>query len=315
MQGTVSREIPATAVTGERKQAKYREKKDWRAGLWALLFLGPNLALFLLFTAYPVAYGFYLSFFKYSVLKPAKYIGLDNYRHFFNDPLTATLVKNSLYFALGTLIPSIVIPLLIAVLLNNAPLKGFWRFIYFLPLVTAPVAAAAMWKWLYAKDFGLINYGMKQLGLAPIDWLYNLDWAMPAVIVMTIWLLLPFNIILYTAGLQEIPRDYYEASEIDGASKFRQFIDITVPLITPTTFFVLMTTMIGVIFGSFDTINVLTQGGPLDATNIFIYDIYQNAFQYFRMGYASAQAYVLFVAVFILTIANWSLQRKWVHYS
>jgi multiple sugar transport system permease protein len=300
---------------GERRH-KIRQRRNWRNAAWALLFLGPNLVLFLLFTAYPVFYGLYLSFFDYSVLTPAKYIGLDNYQMFFQDPLSLTLIKNSLYFAVGAAIPSMVLPLLIAWLLNNAGMATkLWRGLYFLPLVTSGVAAAAVWKWLYAKDYGLINYGMKQIGLQPIDWLFNLDWAMPAVIIMTIWLLLPFNIILYTAGLQEIPRDYYEAAALDGASAWEQFRNITIPLITPTTFFVMLNTMIGVLFGGFDTINVMTQGGPLDATNILIYDVYQNAFQYFRMGYASAEAYMLFIIVFLFTTLNWGLQRKWVHYA
>jgi multiple sugar transport system permease protein len=130
-----------------------------------------------------------------------------------------------------------------------------------------------------------------------------------------VWLLLPFNIILFTAGLQEIPREYYEAAQIDGASTLRQFLNITVPLITPTTFFVMLTTMLGVLFGGFDTISVMTQGGPLNSTNILIYDIYQNAFQYFRMGYASAQAYLMFLAVFVFTVLNWLLQKRWVHYA
>jgi multiple sugar transport system permease protein len=315
MQTTAAQPAPARAIPRLRWRARERQKKDWKAGLWALLFLGPNLALFLVFTAYPVGYGLYLSFFNYSVLKPAKYVGLDNYRSFFNDPLSWTLVKNSLYYALGATIPAVVLPLIIAVLLSNAGLfTRFFRGLYFLPLITSPVAAAAVWKWMYAKDFGLVNYAFRQVGGEPIDWLYNLDWAMPAVIVMSVWLLLPFNTILYTAGLQEIPRDYYDAAAIDGASKFQQFRNITVPLITPTTFFVLLITIIGVLVGGFDTINVLTQGGPLDATNILIYDIYQNAFQYFRMGYASAQAYLLFVAVFFVTMLNWIFQRKWVHY-
>ncbi|HET8524709.1 MAG TPA: sugar ABC transporter permease [Thermomicrobiales bacterium] len=297
-------------------RARRRAKRDWKSALWALLFLGPNLVLFFVFTVYPVAYGLYLSFFNYSVIKPATFAGLDNYSFFFHDTLTATLVKNSLYYAAGAIIPSMVLPLCIAVLLNNAgSLTKLWRGLYFLPLVTSPVAAAAVWKWLYAKDFGLINYGLRSIGIAPIDWLYSLNWAMPAVIIMTIWLLLPFNIILYTAGLQEIPREYYEAASLDGASSWRQFRNITVPLITPTTFFVLLTTMIGVLFGGFDIINVMTQGGPLDSTNILIYDIYQNAFQYFRMGYASAEAYLLFVFVFIVTVANWLFQKRWVHYS
>jgi multiple sugar transport system permease protein len=313
MQGSVAGVPPAQGMT--RATPRRRAKKDWKAGLWALLFLGPNLVLFLLFTAYPVVYGLYLSFFDYSVLTPAVYVGLDNYRDFFRDPLTKTLIRNTAYFTIGSVIPAIVLPLIIAVLLNNAGLTRLWRGLYFLPLVTSGVAAAAVWKWMYAKDFGLINYGMRQIGLEPIDWLFNLDWAMPALIVMMVWLLLPFNIILFTAGLQEIPREYYEAAQIDGASSLRQFFNITVPLITPTTFFVMLTTMLGVLFGGFDTINVMTQGGPLNSTNILIYDIYQNAFQYFRMGYASAQAYLLFLVVFVFTVLNWMLQKRWVHYA
>ncbi|HYJ12915.1 MAG TPA: sugar ABC transporter permease [Thermomicrobiales bacterium] len=313
MQGVVTGVPPVHGAMGKVRRRKV--KKDWKAGLWALLFLGPNLALFFLFTAYPVVYGLYLSFFDYSILTPAEYVGLQNYQDFFRDPLSGKLIRNTIYFTVGAVIPSIVLPLIIAVLLNNARLTGLWRGLYFLPLVTSGVAAAAVWKWLYAKDFGLINYGMRKIGLEPIDWLFSLDWAMPAIIVMMVWLLLPFNIILFTAGLQEIPREYYEAAQIDGASPLRQFLGITVPLITPTTFFVMLTTMLGVLFGGFDTINVMTQGGPLNSTNILIYDIYQNAFQYFRMGYASAQAYLMFLAVFVFTVLNWLLQKRWVHYA
>ncbi len=311
MQGSVAG-VPLADAT--RTTPRRRGKKDWKAGLWALLFLGPNLVLFGLFTAYPVVYGLYLSFFDYNILTPAVYVGFQNYTDFFQDPLTAKILKNTLYFTVGAAVPSVVLPLIIAVLLNNSRFTSLWRALFFLPLVTSGVAAAAVWKWLYAKDFGLINYGMRQIGLEPIDWLFNLNWVMPALIVMMVWLGLPFNIILFTAGLQEIPREYYEAAQIDGASAFRQFLDITVPLITPTTFFVMIMTMLGVLFGGFDTISVMTQGGPLNASNILIYDIYQNAFQYFRMGYASAQAYILFVIVFIFTVLNWIGQKRWVHY-
>lgn len=313
MQGSVTGVPPTQGVTSP--VVRHRSKKDWKAGLWALLFLAPNLVLFLVFTAYPVVYGLYLSFFNYNILTPAEYVGFQNYIDFFQDPLTGKILRNTAYFTLGAAIPSVVLPLIIAVLLQNSRLTTLWRGLYFLPLVTSGVAAAAVWKWLYAKDFGLINFGMRKIGLAPIDWLFNLDWVMPAVIVMMVWMMLPFNIILFTAGLQEIPREYYEASQIDGASPLRQFLDITVPLITPTTFFVMIMTMLGVLFGGFDTIAVMTQGGPLNATNILIYDIYQNAFQYFRMGYASAQAYLLFLVVFLFTVLNWLLQKRWVHYA
>lgn len=316
MQSTEVRGASSAMGVGSPVQSRRKAKTDWRSGLWALFFLGPNLILFLVFMAFPVAYGLYLSFFNYDIITAAKWVGLQNYRAFFQDPFTTTLIVNSLYYAVGAIIPSLILPLCIAVLLNNAGgLTKMWRGLYFLPLVTSPVAAAAVWKWMYAKDYGLINYALRTIGGKPIDWLFNLNWAMPAIIVMTIWLLLPINTIFYTAGLQEIPRDYYEASSLDGASKWQQFRHITVPLITPTTFFVLLTTMLGVLFGGFDVINVMTQGGPLDATNILIYDIYRNAFQYFRMGYASAEAYILFIFVFLFTIFNWGFQKKWVHYS
>lgn len=298
------------------KSRRVKEKKDWKAGLWALLFLGPNLILFLLFTAYPVGYGLYISLHNYSVLKPKKWVGLGNYEQFFNRPDTPDLIWRSIYYAVGATIPSVLIPLLIAVLLTKAGrATRLFRALYFLPIVTSAVAAAAVWKWMYAKDFGLINYGLRRAGGEPVDWLFSLDWAMPAVIFMTVWLLIPFNTILYTAGLQEVPRDLYDASAVDGASGFQQFRDVTIPLITPTTFFVLLITIINVLVGGFDVINVLTQGGPLHATDILIYDIYENAFVNFRMGYASAQAYLLFIAVLLVTLANWALQKRWVHYA
>ena len=311
---------PLIAATPARRlwksRQRVREKKDWKAGLWALVFLGPNLILFLVFTAYPVGYGLYISLYNYSVLKPKRWIGLDNYDRFIHSPQTPDLIRRSIYYAVGATIPSVILPLIVAVLLVNAgALTKTFRALYFLPIVTSPVAAAAVWKWMYAKDFGLINYALRRIGGEPVDWLYNLDWAMPAVVVMSVWLLLPFNTILYTAGLQEVPRDFYDAAAVDGASKFQQFRDITIPLITPTIFFVLLITMINVLIGGFDVINVLTQGGPLHATDVLIYDIYQNAFQKFKLGYASAEAYVLFAAVLLVTLVNWMLQKRWVHYA
>lgn len=308
--------IASTPRRKRRNPGRTKEKKDWKAGLWALVFLGPNLILFLVFTAYPVGFGLYISLYDYSVLKPKQWVGLANYERFIHHPETPDLIKRSIYYAAGATVPAVVLPLVIAVLLTNAGVATrFFRGLYILPIVTSPVAAAAVWKWMYAKDFGLINYGLRTLGGQPVDWLFNLDWAMPAVIVMTIWLLLPFNTILYTAGLQDVPRDLYDAAAVDGASKFQQFRGITIPLITPTTFFVLLITMINVLVGGFDVINVLTQGGPLHSTDVLIYDIYENAFQNFRMGYASAEAYVLFAAVLVVTLFNWVLQKRWVHYA
>ena len=286
--------------------------RDWP---WALLFLAPNLILFVVFFAYPIVYGAYISLFDWKIIGPKEWLGLQNYVDFFRDDLTPKLLWNSLYYVLGATVPLIVLALVSATLLNKVVVGRYaWRSLYFLPLVTSPVAAAAVWKWLYAKDQGLINYAVLKVGGERIDWLFSTRWAMPAVIVMTVWKLLPFNTIIYLAGLQEIPRHLYDAAAVDGASGWRQFRDITVPLVTPTTFFVLLITLFSLLFGSFDIINVMTQGGPLDATNVFVYNIYENAFEFFRMGYASAQAYLLFVVVFVATIGNWLLQKRWVHY-
>jgi multiple sugar transport system permease protein len=300
------------AARGKARRAKKLRRYDWP---WVLLFLGPNLVLFLVFMAFPVFYGLYMSFFKWNIIGTPHFIGLSNYTHFFQDPLTSQLARNSLYYLFGSAIPIVALSLLSAILLNAVTrFTAFWRGIYFLPLVTSPVAAAAVWRWLYAKDNGLVNYFVTRFGVSAHDWLYNTTWAMPSLIIVTIWMALPFNTILYLAGLQEIPRELYEAAEIDGASGWQQFRSITIPLITPTTFFVVLTTIVHVLFGSFDIVNVMTQGGPLNATNTFIYNIYQNAFQFFQFGYASAQSYLLFLVVFVFTLVNWRVQRKWVHY-
>jgi multiple sugar transport system permease protein len=300
------------ARTGGRVRFGLGRDRDWP---WALLFLAPNLILFLVFFGYPVVYGLYISLFDWKIFGAKKWVGLQNYSDILKDDLTPKLLTNSLYLVVGTTIPLILISLILATMLNAVVFgKYAWRGLYFLPLVSSPVAAAAVWKWLYAKDQGLINYAMVKLGIDRIDWLYNTRWAMPALIVMTIWQLLPFNTIIYLAGLQEVPRTLYDAAEVDGASGWQKFRDITIPMVTPTTFFVLTITLFNLLFGSFDVINVMTQGGPLDATNVFVYNIYENAFQNFRMGYASAQAYLLFVVVFVFTIGNWVLQKRWVHY-
>jgi multiple sugar transport system permease protein len=302
----------AVAPAQTRLRAWRVANRDWP---WALFFIAPNLILFSVFFAYPVLYGLYISGFNWKIIGPKRWIGTKNYVDFFHNPLTPKLLWNSIYYVVGATIPLIVLALVSAVLLNKIVVGRYaWRSIYFLPLVTSPVAAAAVWKWLFAKDQGLINYVYVQFGGERIDWLYNTRWAMPAVIVMTVWKLLPFNTIIYIAGLQEIPSHLYDAAAVDGASGWRQFRDITVPMISPTTFFVLTITLFNLLFGSFDIIQVMTQGGPINSTNVFVYNIYENAFKFFKMGYASAQAYILFVVVFAFTMLNWFVQKKWVNY-
>ena len=305
---TQTRGVPAA-----RPAARRRIPRDW---LWALLFLGPNLALFLAFTFVPILFGLGVSFFRWTIIEPPVFVGLDNYTYFlYGDPLTPKVVRNSLVYTLGALPVSVLLPLGLAVLLN-AGLRGtsFFRGVYFLPLVTSAVATATIFKWIYARQAGPINQFTGLFGFPRQDWLFDERLVLPALIIATVWHRVPLNIIFYLAALQSVPRILYEAAEIDGANRWQQFRFITWPLVTPTTFFVSIITMINLLIGAFDMVNVMTQGGPLDASNVLVFNIYRTAFTYFQMGYASAMAYILFLIVLAFTAVQWWLQKRWVHY-
>jgi multiple sugar transport system permease protein len=281
-----------------------------------LVFLGPNLLLFLGFTFFPILFGFGVSFFSWNVLEPPVFVGLGNYeRFFFEDPLTPKVVRNSLIYVLWALPVSVLLPLGLAVLLNSG-LRGigFFRSLYFLPLVTSAVATATIFKWIYARQFGPLNQLVGFFGVPRQDWLFDERLVLPALILTAIWHRVPFNIIFYLAALQGVPRPLYEAAKIDGATSWQQFRHVTWPMVTPATFFVLIITMISLLLGAFDTIHVMTQGGPLDASNVLVYNIWRTAFVNFQMGYASAMSYVLFLVVLAFTVVQWVLQRRWVHY-
>jgi multiple sugar transport system permease protein len=288
-------------------------RRDW---LWALLFLGPNLALFLGFTLAPMLFGLGVSFFSWNMIEAPEFVGLGNYVQFFvGDQLTSKVVGNSVYFVLGALPASILIPLGLAVLLDKG-VRGtrLFRSIYFLPLVASAVAASTIFKWVYAKDFGVLNQVTGIFGLPRQDWLFDEKLVIPALVVVAVWQRIPLNIILYLAALQGVPRTLYEAARIDGAGGWAQFRHVTWPMVTPTTFFVLIITTTNLMVNSFDLISVMTQGNPLNGSNILVFNIWRTAFVYFQMGYASAMAYILFLVVLAFTAVQWVLQRRWVHY-
>ena len=297
-------------------QVTARRSKTLRQTLWALFFLGPNLLLFLTFTAFPILFGFGMSFFDWNIIEPPRFVGTENYERFFiEDPLTGKVIGNSLYYVLGALPASIVLPLFLAVLLNQKlPAIGLFRSLYFMPLVTSGVATAAVFKWIYAYQFGPLNQFVGLFGIGKQDWLFNDRLVLPALILTGIWHRTPLNIIFFLAALQGVPRELYEAAETDGAGAWQRFRYVTWPMITPTTFFVLIVTTISLLLGAFDMVNVMTQGGPLNASNVFVFNIYRTAFTYFQMGYASAMAYILFMVVLGFTLVQWALQRRWVHY-
>ncbi|HEY9187706.1 MAG TPA: sugar ABC transporter permease [Ignavibacteria bacterium] len=290
--------------------------KKWLYKLEPYFYLAPTIIGLLLFSAGAVIMSFLISFTKWDVINPPKFIGFQNYLIIFQSELFWKIFGNTFYYVILNVPPSIVIPLIIAVLLNQK-LKGIniFRSIYFLPVISSIVAIALVWSWLYNPEFGLINYVLKKFfNIDGPRWLEDENWAMPAMVIMNVWKSMGYNMVLFLASLQNIPDSLYEVSEIDGASGIKKFFNITLPLISPTTFFVFIITIISS-FQVFEQTYILTKGGPANSTLTLSYYIYQNAFLYLRMGYSSALSYILFGIIFIITLLQFKYQKKWVHYT
>lgn len=274
----------------------------------------PNLLGFLIFIFGPVVASLGLSFTSWDLLTRVEWSGLQNYQKLFSDQVFWKVLWNTIYYSLGTVPVGIGISLFLAIALNQK-IKGvkIFRAVYFLPVISSTVAVAVVWQWLYNPEFGLINYLLYLMGANGPSWLTSTTWAMPAVIIMSIWKNLGFNMLLFLAGLQGIPEVYYEAARIDGANWWQQFRKITLPLLSPTMLFVVVMSVINS-FQVFDQIYIMTGGGPARSTSVLVHYLYQNAFQYFRMGEASAIAYVLFFLVFIITVIQLRRSKRWVVY-
>lgn len=289
----------------------FARRDEWTA--W--LFLLPSLVLFLTFTGIPVIVAFGISFTQWDLFNPAQFVGLGNYTKLLGDPIFGRVMGNTAYFVLLSVPVQMLIGLGCALALNRG-LKGqsFFRVAYFLPVVTSTIAAALVWAWLFNANFGLINALLSLVGVDDLPrWLASSKWAMPAVIIVSIWQNLGYAMVLFLAGLQNIRPDLYDAAAVDGARGWRRFWFITLPLLSPTTFFVLIISIIGS-FQIFELVFIMTNAGPANATNTLVFYIYQNGFQFYQMGYASAAAMVLFVIVLIMTLVQYALQNRWVHY-
>jgi multiple sugar transport system permease protein len=281
---------------------------------WLWIFLAPTLVGLLLGSLGPVAAAVGISFTQWDVLTPPKLTGLDNYENLLTDKTFSKALVNTAYYVLGLVPITTVLSMMLALLMNQKLRAITWyRTAYFLPVVSSTVAVALVWSWIYSKDFGLLNFVLRGLGLNPIAWLNSTTWAMPAVILMGIWGNLGTGMVIFLAGLQSIAESYYEAAEVDGANGWQKLWRITLPLITPSLFFYFIITMIGS-FQVFEQIYIMTRGGPVNSTTTLVYYIYRNAFRNFQMGYASAQAIVLFAIIMVLTLIYWRLQNKWVVY-
>jgi multiple sugar transport system permease protein len=281
-----------------------------------VVFLAPALVAIGLFFFVPVLAALVLSFTDFDIyalgnFSVARFIGLRNYLQIFEDPLFWKALKNTLYFlAVGGPL-SIAVSLGAALLLNAKMIrwKPLFRFVYFAPVVTTLVAVAVVWRFIYHPRFGLLNYVLGFLGIGGVDWLGDPHWAMPAMILLAVWKNFGYNMIIFIAGLQNIPSSLYEAASIDGAGALQRFRHVTLPLLAPTTVFITIITMIGY-FQFFAEPYVMTQGGPLNSTLSIVLLMYQQGFRWWSMGYAAAIAIVLFLLILLASVVQTGLQRR-----
>ncbi|MET4646878.1 ABC-type sugar transport system permease subunit [Streptomyces atratus] len=272
-----------------------------RAGM---LMVAPALLHATFWIGLPVVASVVLAFTKYDVLTAPQFVGLDNFRDMLDDAVFRKSIVNTVVYTFFTVPFGMASGLLMALALHTGlRARGIFRTAIFLPQVTATVAIALVWLWIYNPGNGLLNALLSFLGIDGPAWLSSTTWAMPSVILVGIWQGIGMKMLIYLAALQSLPRELYEAASVDGASKVRQFFSITLPLLKPATFFVLITSMISA-FQSFDQIYILTDGGPANSTTMMTYEIYKSAFREFRVGYACAQSLVLFVLLMGFTLVN-----------
>ncbi|MFJ7493555.1 carbohydrate ABC transporter permease [Streptomyces sp. NPDC097727] len=276
-------------------------RRRQRAGM---LMVAPALLHASLWIGLPVVASVVLAFTKYDVLTAPQFVGLDNFSEMMGDAVFRKSVVNTVVYTFFTVPFGMMLGLLVALALHTGlKARGIFRTAVFLPQVTATVAIALVWLWIYNPGNGLLNTLLSFLGIDGPAWLSSTSWAMPSVILVGIWQGIGMKMLIYLAALQSLPKELYEAASVDGATKVRQFFSITLPLLKPATFFVLITSMISA-FQSFDQIYILTDGGPANSTTMMTYEIYKSAFREFRVGYACAQSLVLFVLLMGFTLVN-----------
>ncbi len=283
---------------------------------WAWIFLAPCLLGLLIFTYIPVLASFGLSFSYWNLLGTPRFVGLDNYLAVLNDALFWKSFGITCFFVLVSGILEVAIALVLAVWLNRAIFgQAFFRTAYFLPFITPMVSVALVWGWLYDPSYGILNWLLQQAHLIqkPVPWLYDPNTALWAVMVLRVWKDIGYNIVIFLAGLQAVSPSLYESAELDGAGPWRTFWQVTLPMITPTLFFVAVMAFING-FQAFDTVYLLTQGGPEHSTELLVYWMFKNAFEFYKIGPASAIAYILFVVILALTVTQWQLRKRWVLY-
>lgn len=307
---------PSPATAQSRRLFRWHPDQQWEA----YLFLLPSLIGFFIFVAFPVLASLGLSFVEWNLIRPPEYVGIANYLQLNNDPVFWKVVRNTAYFMV-TIVPiQLFLGLGIAIGLNQA-IRGsiLYRVIYFMPVVTIIVAGAIVFQFMLNRNFGLISGLIWDFGewsglpIQPPDFLGSTRWSKPSVVMLTLWKNVGFTMVIYLAALQGVPQELYDAASVDGATVWQRFRSVTFPMVSPTTFFLFIIQMIGA-FQLFTEAFVMTAGGPAQSTLTVVYYIYQNAFEFQKMGKASAIAWFLFVFIFLFTLIQTRLQRRWVYY-
>jgi multiple sugar transport system permease protein len=300
-------------ITNKSKISK-RVLNEWK---WAYVMIAPTIIGLFILNIIPIFQTIYLSFFKSGAFgKGNIFVGADNYIHMFQDPQTWDAVRNTLIYTCLVVPATIVIALLAAVVLNGKIKgKGVFRTIYFIPMIAAPAAVTMVWRWLYNYNFGFINHVLDVFGIEAVKWTENPKIALFSIAIIGIWSSMGYSMVILLAGLQEIPRDYYEASNIDGATPVKQFFGITLPLISPTLFFVAVTSVITAM-QVFDVVYMMvdvTNPAYSDTVSL-VYLFYNNAFKYSNKGYGSAIVVLLLAIIMIITLLQTRAEKKWVYY-
>ncbi len=317
MQGSTSITLENTksadqAIPVERTLRKRPPFSEW---LLFLLFIAPNFILFGIFTYWPMIQTAYLSGVRWDMISANKrWVGADNYRYLWNDDSFRQVLMNSLWFAIGAVGGSLLLGLSIAMLLNQKlRFRNFARASVFMPTLLSGAAIGIVWVYIFDPRYGILAGFLKVVGVNSPAWLGDTKWALPAVIIVYIWKNVGLATIIFLAGLQSIPRDLYEAATVDGAGRMSKFRAVTLPMLSPIMFFVVVTSILNS-FQAFDIINVMTRGGPVDATNILVYYIYQQGFVAFNAGRAGAASMVLFVVMLAITLIQLRYSERKVHY-
>ena len=295
------------------KKTSIKLNKEWLTGY---LMIFPVVAGLLVFYIYPIFKVIIDSFYEVGSFNKRLFVGLDNYLTMFNDPKMWSSLFNTFSYVIVIVPGTIIISLILAALLNTKIKgRGFFRVVYFIPAITMGAAVAMIWKWMYNSDYGIINVILNVLGFDSVNFLTNPNTALLSICLVSIWINVGYNMIILLAGIQGISRTYYEAAAIDGASPVKQFLGITLHLVTPTLFFVLITNLIGT-FQTFDTIYMMIKesGIAMEATQSMVMYFFRNAFSYSKKGYASSLAVFLFLIIMLVTLIQMKLQKKWVNY-